>query len=301
MGYAHYRSFLAVARVGSFTGAAQALNLSQPTITAQVRELETAYDVELFHRRGRRIELTDIGKTLFGMAQRLFGVEEEMIDFLKAAGELRTGHLKMSAAGPFYVMRMLAEFRRIYPSVTVSVTTDNSAEALAKLLNYHADVALLANREPDPRLYCEAIGSHPLLVFVSRHHPWAGRKGVRFEELHRQPMILREVGSNTRKIFEQAAAAAGFDLNIVMEIDSRDAIREAVAEGIGIGVVGEQAFVPDERVRALRLLDIEILMHRYLACLKGRRDNRLIQTFFEVSKKSSLAAAGRSRPPRGKA
>ncbi|HEY8360698.1 MAG TPA: LysR family transcriptional regulator, partial [Ramlibacter sp.] len=101
------RSFYAVARAGSFTRAAEQLHVSQPTITTQVRFLEESYDVELFHRSGRRVRLTEMGEQLMLVAQQIFSLEAEAVELLKDAGELRTGHLRVAAVGPHHVTRML--------------------------------------------------------------------------------------------------------------------------------------------------------------------------------------------------
>lgn len=284
MQFTQYRSFHAVARASSFTAAARELNLSQPTITAQVRSLETAHNIELFHRIGRRVELTEVGKALYAVTQRLFSVAGEADELLDAAEALESGHLRVTAVGPYFVMRILSAFRRAYPGVTSAVTIMNSTQARNALLEFEADIAILAQPEADPKLYGILIGSHPLVVVVASTHPWASRKSVRIAEFQDQPMVMREVGSNTRRIFETAAAKAGVAPRIVIEVNSRDAIREAIAEGIGIGIVGEQAFVPDVRLKALRLADTNIRMPRYIACLDERKDVRLVKAFFDIAR-----------------
>lgn len=284
MQFTQYRSFHAVARAGSFTAAARRLNLSQPTITAQVRSLEAAHNIELFHRVGRRVELTEVGKALYAVTQRLFSVADEADELLDAAGALESGHLRVTAVGPYFVMRILSAFRHAYPGVTAAVTIMNSTQARNALLEFESDIAILAQPEADPRLYGILIGTHPLVVVVASTHPWATRKSVRIAEFHDRPMVMREVGSNTRRIFEAATAKAGVTPRIIIEVNSRDAIREAIAEGIGVGIVGEQAFVPDARLKALRLADVDLRMPRYIACLHERKDVRLIKAFFDIAR-----------------
>src|SRR6218665_1196580 len=109
------RSFHAVATEGSFTRAAQALHVSQPTVTTQVAQLEALYKVELFHRTGRRTRPTEIGERLFHLSRQIFGLEQEAVQVLQDAGELRTGHLRVAAVGPSHVTRMLVGFNQRYP------------------------------------------------------------------------------------------------------------------------------------------------------------------------------------------
>ena len=154
MYFTQLRSFQAVAIEGSFTNAAERLNLSQPTITQQVRQLETVFNVELFHRQGRRIELSDVGKLLLTATERLFTMSDEAVDLLRAASGLGTGHLRVSAVGPLDIIPVIGKVADANPQVRISLSICNSEEALKSLMDFRADVAMLASAELD-RLGCD--------------------------------------------------------------------------------------------------------------------------------------------------
>ena len=154
------RSFYAVARMGSFTKAAEHLHVSQPTITTQVRFLEEAYKVELFHRSGRRVQLTQLGEQLMQLAQQIFSLEADAVSLLGDAGELRTGLLRVAAVGPFHVTQMLADFSQHYPDIKVNVSTGNSQDVLDRLLDYRADVGVLAQLVKDDRFLSVPFSRH---------------------------------------------------------------------------------------------------------------------------------------------
>ena len=286
--YTQLRSFHAVAREGSATAAARVLRISQPTITTQIKELETTYGVELFHRRGRGLELTRLGQELLLKTQRFLGVEDDVVEMLEAAGKLAHGHLRVGAVGPFHVMKMLSVFQRQFPGIHVSVDLGNSREVLQRLREYRTDVAVLSQIESDPDLLTVPYSQQRVVVFICKDHPWSGRDGIRLKELDEQDMIMREHGSMTRQAFEQALKNANVRPNIVLEIGSREAVWEAVAEGLGIGLVSEAADVPDNRLKVLSILDAEIFTYTHVVCLKERQDVRLVKAFLDVIKPDDL-------------
>jgi len=280
--YTQLRSFHTVATHGGFTAASKALGIGQPTITSQVKALEGYFRVELFHRRGRRVELTDTGKALLAITQRLMVCEAEARDMLNAVGGFHTGHLKVAAVGPYHATEMLAAFSERYPGIKVSVTVGNSCESLKALSEYRADVGVLAQISDDPRFHSIPYTCHPVAVFVNTDHPWTHRRSIRLKELERQRFVLREVGSTTRRAFEEALKRAGVNIDVVMEIGSREAVWMAVQRGIGIGVVSEFEFVPHPRLRMLKIADAEICVYAHVVCLVERQRSRLIRSFLGV-------------------
>jgi aminoethylphosphonate catabolism LysR family transcriptional regulator len=282
MRHTQLRSFHAVARSGSFTAAARALRVSQPTVTTQVKSLEREFGVELFVRRGRRIELSDVGRGLRDITLRLFSHETEAADFLNESRELKSGHLRVGAVGPYHVTDMLAAFNARHPGIYVSVAMGNSRDTVRDLLEYRTDVAVLAHIDPDQRLVAIPYRRHRVVVFVHDRHRLFKRRAVRIAELDGERMIAREAGSTTRRAFEDAQRKAGIATTTVMEIGSREAIREAVAKGIGIGVVSEAEFIPDKRLKALPVSDAEIYTYAHVVYLKERQDARLVRAFLSV-------------------
>ncbi len=290
------RSFHAVARAGGFTGGARLLHISQPTVTTQVRFLEESYGADLFHRRGRSVRLTTIGEQLYEVAQRIFALEAEAVNLLADAGELRTGALHVGAVGPFHVTEMLARFNQRYPGIQIATRLGNSAAVLADLLDYRTDVAVLAQYTDDARFQSMPYSRHPVLVFVHREHRFGRRRSIRAAELQGEGMILREQGSTTRKAVDDALARAGVVPRVVMEIGSREAIREAVIMNVGIGVVSEAEYVPHEDLRPVRIRDLAIHTHAHVVCLKERRDARLVRAFLQIARDLRTARGPRSRP-----
>lgn len=277
------RSFLAVAQAGGFTAAAARLGVSQPTLTAQVRLLEEQYGVELFHRIGRGIRLTETGNRLLALTGQLAGIESDAVHLLKDSGALQTGVLTLGAVGPFQATDMLSAFSRKYPAMEVQVRFGNSETVLAELLEFRTDVAVLAHFADDPRLFGMPFSRARVVVFVPADHRLAGRKSVKIEQLQGERMIVREEGSTTRKAVDAALAKAGVRPRIVMELASREAIREAVAKGIGIATVSEAGYVPDPRLRMLRISNAEIWTETHVMCLKVRRSARVIEAFLEIA------------------
>jgi aminoethylphosphonate catabolism LysR family transcriptional regulator len=295
MRHTQLRSFHAVAQNGSFTAAARELGVSQPTITTQVKSLEDEFGIELFVRHGRRIELTETGGGLLDITRRLFSDEKEAADYLNESRELKTGHLRVGSVGPYHVTDMLAAFNARYPGLYVSVTVGNSRQTVADLLDYRTDVAVLAHVEPDPRLVAIPYRRHRVVVMCPADHAFARRRGIRIREMVGQRLIVREAGSTTRLAFDQAMHGAGIEPRVVMEIGSRESIREAVAKGIGLGVVSEAEFIPDPRIRALPVSDAEIYTYAHVVHLRERQNARLVRAFLGVLN-GLLAGPRASRP-----
>jgi len=282
MNHAQIRAFHAVATQGSFTKAARALGVSQPAVTFQMKALEETYGVALVDRRGHRLRLTDLGERLLEVTRRIFACEQEADELLSAARELCGGHLHVAADGPYHVMALLAAFIARYPGVRVSVAMGNSRRVLADLLEYRADVAVMAGVEADERLHAIAFSCEPLVLFVARDHPWGQRTQVPISELDGLPMVLREEGSITRRIFEAAITEAGVRPRVVLEIGSREALREAVAAGLGAGVVSAAELGSDERLHTLSVSGASLESWEYVVCLKERRNLRGVGAFLAL-------------------
>lgn len=281
--HAHLRAFNAVATHGSYTRAAEVLHVSQPTLSAHVKELEQRYSVKLFERRGRGIELTEFGRSVLDVTQRLFKIELEAEELLISARELLTGQLRVGADSPHHIIPILAKFQGRYPGIHVAISFGNSDQLLKSLVSSKCDIAVLPNIPgDDPRISAMPLTPGRLVVFVNQSHAWAKRTNISLRELESQRLVLREAGSNTRALFVDAMEKMNIPLNDVMEIGSREGVREAVAAGLGVGVVSESEFGYDNRLHALTVNDAELEDVEYVACLQERREMRVVRAFFDL-------------------
>jgi aminoethylphosphonate catabolism LysR family transcriptional regulator len=276
------RAFHAVASEASFTRAAKLLNVTQPTLSAQVKGLEERYGARLFDRRGRGVALTGLGEDLLAVTRRLKAVEEEAEQMLAAARELRTGTLRVGADAPYSIVPSLGTFNRRHPGIRLQLSIGNSNKVLSDLIEHRCDVALLADVAYDPRLYATPILEDRLVAFVARSHPWAARGSVALSELVGERIILREPGSSTRRLFETALGRRGIALREVMEIGSREAVREAVAAGLGVGIVAATELGHDDRIAPVEIGDARLDTVEYLVCLEERRNLQIVRAFFEA-------------------
>ena len=285
MRYTQLRSFHAVAETESVTAAAHRLNVSQPTLTTQIRQLEEEYAVELFVRSGRNIRLTDAGRQLQQITRRMLADEADARHFLSESRELKTGHLKVGAVGPFHVTEMLVAFHARYPDIEISVSMGNSNAVLQSLLEFQSDVAVLAYVEDDERLWSPQYSEDRIVAFGRKDHPLFApdRDCIRIAELDGQPMVVREHGSNTRRASDKAMAKAGVQPKVVMEIGSREAVREAVASGVGFGFVSSAEYVGDDRIRSLPVIDAEIYNYAHIVCRQDRQQSRMISAFLDAT------------------
>ena len=280
------RSFHAVAVTGSVTRAAEMLFVSQPTVTIQLRQLESAYGVELVHRVRRGIELSSLGRELFALTERVFALEQQAVDLLTNASGLLTGDLRVGGVAPHFVMRMLAAFSARYPDIQLSLTLGNSTETLRDIMEYRTDVAVIGEAgdrpPPDDRLSCVLYSRANVVLFVHRSHKWARRDGIRLEDLACEPLIMREPGSVSRRALEEALKAAEVDVTVALEV-SREGVFEAVAAGLGVGVTTDVEFPPDERLHSLPILDAEVESRAYVVSLRDRRKAPVIRAFMDLA------------------
>ncbi len=282
MNHAQLRAFHAVAEAGGFTRAAERIHVTQPTLSGQVAALAARYGGQLFERRGRGIELTDLGAGLREITRRLFAQETEAEQLLASAQGLTRGLLRVGADAPYQVIPLLARFNRRHPGIRLSMSFGNSERVLQELLDRRCDIAVLPDIEDDARIHAVPFRRDRLVIFVPRGHSWAGRRSLRLAELAGQRLVLREPGSTTRAVLDRALADAGVQPGSTLEIGSREAVREAVAAGLGIGAVFESEFGRDPRLHRLHLRDVDLRAVEYAACLRERRPVRVVRAFFDL-------------------
>lgn len=280
--HSQLRAFHAVAENGSFTRAADQLCLSQPAVSDQVRKLEEYYGVMVFHRDKRSVRLTDVGERLFGLTRRLFDISTDAHELLMDYRTLTTGSLNLAVDAPVHVLPHVARFCARYPGIEVKIETGNTDDVLQRLFSHRADLALLGRSVEDERLLTLHLRSDPMVAFVAHGHPWAARASIRLADLDGAPLVLREQGSVTRQTLEEEMAAAGLRVRKAIEVEGREAALEAVAFGIGAGVVSAAELGSDSRVRALPILDCQRRFTETLVCLRAQSSRRILATFLEM-------------------
>jgi LysR family transcriptional regulator, low CO2-responsive transcriptional regulator len=277
------RAFHLVADAGSFSLAARTAGLSQPTLSAQVRALEATFAVDLFDRRGRGVRMTPTGQSLFTLTTRLVAAEEEARALLTGGRALTRGHLRVSADSAYHVMPILAELKRLHAGLTFTLKIDNSAAVLEHLTEHGADVAVMAKMTSDPSIYSMKLREDRLIIFVSQGHAWARRRQIRMAELAGRDIVVRERGSITREVFEARLAQAAVVSGALIEVQTREAVREAVAAGFGVGVVFDSEFGTDARFHAIEVSDSDLTVGEYVACLQERRRLAVVRAFLNVA------------------
>lgn len=283
------KAFDATARLGSMTQAAKQLGLQQPTVSAHVLRLEQEFGVELFHRRGRRLELSGFGSLLLEQTRRVFSGEEDAQALLLAARQHYVGRLQIHAIGPYNVLPILKHYRQRMPNVNLSVGVADSQTILSRILDWQGDVGIVLGAPVEPRLFHMSLRKQNLVVFCHKQHPLAAKVAISMHDLAGHDLVSREEGSTTRRVFEQTLHEHQVAMKITLEMGSREAVREAVAQGLGIGVVAEPAYIPDGRLVKLPLTDAKMHTEVHLVCRQERRQVPLIQTFIESARQFSGA------------
>ncbi|WP_264214127.1 LysR substrate-binding domain-containing protein [Leisingera thetidis] len=277
------RSFHAVAQHSGFSAASKVLNVSQPTLSSQVKALEQRYSVELFARLGRKVQLTAAGKELFEITSRLNQAETDAENLLDSFRGLHKGSLNIAAVGPFHATNMIVAFKSRHPSIEVGVRFGNSQRCFERIISLEADVGIIAEVPTDARVEVEPYSQHNVVVFVNSEHPFFSRESISLDELDGQPVVRREEGSTTRSAIEEELNRKGINIHPVLELGSREAIWKAVEQGLGIGFVADFEFVPHANLRAIPINDAQVKTGYYLAYLKERKHSRLIRSFAEIA------------------
>jgi len=293
MNLTQLRVFDTVIRTGSVTGAARRLHVTQPAVTNHVKALEEHYDVGLFQREGRSLRPTALGHELAEISGRLFALEEQAVDLLEATRALERGTLRLASDGPYLLVPVVKAFRERFPGVRVGLQIANTHDVQALLLAERCDVAIQARREEDPRIHARTLHSYEIMIFVHREHPWAreGRASVPVQALDKVGVILRDPGSTTRRVFDQACEASGVSPDVIIETTSRETVKEAVAAGLGVGVVAGYELRDDPRFWPLRLTGADLTFTEEVQCLNRRRNMRVVREFLNTVEQV-IAAGG---------
>lgn len=297
--YTQIRAFDAVAREGSFSRAADVLNLTQPALTLQVKALEARHGLKLLHRDGRGVKLTEAGERLFTLSRQLASLEEMIDDTLTTSSEVQRGELRLAVDGPHIVMGLFAQFLARHPQVRLSVSMGNTQVVRQRLLDRHVDVGILPRIADHPRVHAVPLWTHRGLLITSHDHKLAGRKVVSLAELEGEAMIGREDGSTTQALVDAALTRHGVKARKVLELGSREALVEAVAVGLGCGIVWELEALASSRVRAIPIENDELTTTDYIACLKSERERAIVKAIFAEAARMpgdrhDITALGRS-------
>lgn len=287
-------AFHSVASAGSFTVAARERNISQSTLSVQVGCLEKAYGCRLFQRRGRSIELTEIGRALHSITSRQFEAEQEAETLLRGDQAGLTGHLRIGAVSSVLVVRYLESFLKTYPQSTCALELSNSQRVIREITDGNLDIGIVAFPISDPRIEKVELLCEELLVVVGPDHDWATQNDIAFGNLAGQTLILRERGSRTRQLIEDKLATLQVSPSRVIEINEWAAVQELVRAKTGVSIVPSSEAGSMPGLRTLRIRDQSIQLTQFLIYRGDRKTLSTLKTFLEIAAPSERRDPDRS-------
>jgi DNA-binding transcriptional LysR family regulator len=293
------RIFLAVARHGSFARAAEALHLSPPTLSLQVKQLADTVGQPLFEQLGKKIYLTATGHTLADACQDIDDRLERLSQDLAALQGIERGSLKIAilTTVKYTVPKLLGGFCAAHPGIDVAMFVGNREALLQRLMANEDDLCIMGQPPEHMDVVCEAFADNPLVLVAPPDHPLVGERQISPQRLAQEPFILREPGSGTRLTAERFFSAQGIALKNRLEVGSNEAIKQTVAGGLGLAVLSATTVVSELALRELVQLDVQgfPLIRRWLVVYpKGKKLSAAALAFKDwLFEHRPPAAAGR--------
>ena len=301
------RTFVTVADLTSFSLAAQQLQLSQPSVSYQVKELEEALGLPLLDRLGKRVSLTEAGSVLYSYARRTLSVLDEASLALEEMRGIKRGTLRVGASttvGIYLLPAALGAFKKLHPGLVISLEIGTRARVQEQVLRNDLDLAVVGPALKDPDLAILPFVSDELIVIAPANHALAGRRGLTLKDLQSESFVMREPASGSRASFEKAARKAGAKLDVAMELGSNGAIKHAVESGLGLAVISRYACALElsgRRLVELQVGGFPIRRDWHIVHLRRRRLPASVLAFMEFLQGTSWLARngsrGRMRPP----
>jgi LysR family transcriptional regulator, low CO2-responsive transcriptional regulator len=268
--------FETVARHLSFSRAAEELHLTQPAISTQVKTLEGHVGLPLFEQLGKKIYLTPAGTELLHYSRAIIQQFQEAEAALTHFKGVSGGKLNVAviSAGDYFFPRLLVEFARRHPGVTLNLAVHNREELLSQLEHNLTDLAIMVRPPQNMDTVNESFAPHPYVIVAAPTHPLAKKKRIPIATLAREPFVVREKGSDTWNSMEEGFAGRLANINIAMEIKSTETIKQAVIAGMGISFLSAHTISLELKAGSLVVLDVQgfpVMLNWYVVHRRNKR------------------------------
>lgn len=278
--------FEATARHSSFTRAAEELFLTQPTVSMQVKQLTKAIGLPLFEQVGKRLFLTDAGRELYTTCQEIFQQLDQLEMTIADLKGMKQGKLRLAVitTTKYFMPRLLGPFCQHYPGIDVSLTVTNHERVIERLANNQDDLYIMSQLPEHMDIKSHAFLENPLVVVAPYDHPLAGEKQISLKRLSEELFIMREPGSGTRSAFQKLLDTQKLSVKVRLELGSNEAIKQAVASGLGLSVLSRHTLLPEGANTELTILDVEgfpISRQWYVVYLSGKQLSVVVNTFLD--------------------
>ncbi|QCI98634.1 LysR family transcriptional regulator [Agrobacterium larrymoorei] len=294
MTFEQLRIFVAVAERQHLTRAAEALGLTPSAVSSAIKTLEAYYNVELFHRVGRGIELTESGRVFVQEARATLNRVRSAELILSEMGGLTRGEIRVFASqtiASYWLPPILMQFKQLYPGVSVTLEVGNTRTVTEAVLKGLAEIGFIEGHIDEPALSVRPVVSDKLLVVAGPLHPFADGRHLTAEDIKSTNWVLREQGSGTRSAFEAALAAMDIslsDLNVTLELPSNEAVVAAARAGGAAAVVSASVASLMLRQGLLARAGIDLPARQFaLLTHKERRSSRASMELERLSRESS--------------
>lgn len=282
--------FCTLIKLRSFSKAAEALYLTQPTVSGHIKNLETELGVRLLDRLGKRVIPTEEGEVLYRHGLKLLDLRDQAKQEIEGLSGTVSGALKIGGStipGAYVLPSFIRTFRKRYPAVSIQLIIEDTAKIAELVVNGELCMGVVGARITNPSLEMHPFQKDELVLAAPPDHPWARRGSIPVEALTKEPFILREEGSGTRRIMEDRLAKAGLsvgELNVVAVMGSSDAVRQAVKAGLGVSILSVRALQDDReagRLATLRLKGVKLERSFFVILLKGRSRTPVCKAFVD--------------------
>jgi DNA-binding transcriptional LysR family regulator len=276
--------FESVARNLSHSRAAEELYLSQPAVSMQIKQTETAVGLPLFEQVGKKLHLTAAGTEFLHYARSMLQLMLEMESVFDEMKGLERGQLSISVVSTanYFMPQLLAKFIQAHPKIQVSLSVANRDAVIRQLTENNADLAIMGQPPQGTDMRADAFMQNPLVVIAAPAHPLAQIKRIQPKQLANETFLLREQGSGTRGVVERFFASHNLALPAHMEMDTNEAIKQSVQAGMGIGIISRHGIELELETNRLIVLDVDhfpIVRHWYIVHRKDKRPSTAAQEF----------------------
>lgn len=275
-------AFTEAARSKSFSKAAALMGVTQSSISQHVANLEDHVGAKLLIRRREGLELTQAGRELFEVSDRLRTLEQLVEEKIGNYADLETGHLTIVANAPRPAMPVIAKYLAQHPRVSIEFSLKSWEAAVESLTAREVDIAMIVEAPADDTLWIGEIGRTRYKAFVSRSHPMANRKKISLADLATETVILPEDGSLTQTLVRQKAADLGVALQKVVRTTTFPVVKEAILHGIGVGFMLEDGQFDSTNLVALEIAEMGESFRNCLVTPREKRDLRLVSSFCDA-------------------